>query len=346
MPDKNANVATYEKWYSDNKDLYSACAITVQKLIDTLLSQEGVPFHSIQYRIKTQDSFLAKCDNPKYTDPVNEITDVCGLRVITYTNKDVSRICEIIEQNFSVDKKNSINKAEQMHTNEVGYLSIHYIVGLSPSRKRLPEYRPYANIKFEIQVRTLLQHAWAEIEHDRSYKFSGELPAELKRRFYLVAGSLELMDREFDRLSEEIDIYAKEVQSKTATGNLDVAIDSTSLQEYLNIKLKDIPVEQRSFSGGDKKLIQELTAFEITTLAQLDLLITPEIIALINSENGVANYVGVLRLIMMVHDPVRYFETAWQQHWTGMSRTAYESIKRINPEIENCIKYFHFMVNS
>ena len=346
MPDKNANVATYEKWYSDNKDLYSACAITVQKLIDTLLSQEGVPFHSIQYRIKTQDSFLAKCDNPKYTDPVNEITDVCGLRVITYTNKDVSRICEIIEQNFSVDKKNSINKAEQMHTNEVGYLSIHYIVGLSPSRKRLPEYRPYANIRFEIQVRTLLQHAWAEIEHDRSYKFSGELPAELKRRFYLVAGSLELMDREFDRLSEEIDIYAKEVQSKTATGNLDVAIDSTSLQEYLNIKLKNIPVEQRDFNKGDKELIQELSIFGITTLAQLDLLITDDIIDQLEWKNGISNYMGALRSIMMAHDPKKYFACAWQKNWTGMSRTVYNLLEKINPAIEECKSLFHFIPNS
>lgn len=320
------------QWYLQNKELYSACATTMHQLIDTILAHSSIPVHSIQHRLKEQDSFLEKCDNPKYTDPVNQITDLCGLRIITYTNKDVERICQVIEQEFTVDRPNSINKAEQMDTNEVGYLSVHYIVTLNPTRKQLPEYKPYSNIRFEIQVRTLLQHAWAEIEHDRSYKFSGELPKEIKRRFYLVAGTLELMDREFDHLSDEIDLYADDIKEKTSKGNLDVLIDSTSLIEYLNMKLAAVTVRQRSLMGYDKEIIRELNSFGINTLADLDRVMSDNLISQFDWE--LVNYVGTLRAVMMTTDPSRYFETVWDKSWIGMDEESFHNFVRINPDIK------------
>lgn len=323
----------YLDWYVQNKELYNACASSMQRLLSALLSQAGIAVHSIQYRIKEQDSFLNKCRNSKYEHPLEQITDVCGLRVITYTNKNVAAICKIIENQFCIDYDNSVNKAEQMHENEVGYLSVHYIAKLNNTRSQLDEYKPYNNIRFEIQVRTLLQHAWAEIEHDRSYKFSGALPKELKRRFYLVAGALEIMDREFDCLSDEIDAYAQEVKEKTKKGNLDVEIDSTSLIEYLNLRLKDFPVTQRDFVGKDKEIIQELTSFGIQTLANLNEILTNEILTVLNREEGITTYLGAMRAVMMITDPDKYFKEAWDEHWYGMDKKSFEFFEKTNANI-------------
>lgn len=320
-----------QEWYKKNRDLYYACANTIKRLINTLLKEEEIPYHSIESRIKTEESFINKCLNEKYQNPISEITDVCGLRIITYTKKNVEEIRRIIEDEFQIDTVNSIDKAEQMSDDQVGYLSIHYIATLKRDRTKLPEYHSYENIMFEIQIRTLLQHAWAEIEHDRNYKFSGELPRKIKRRFYLVAGTLELLDREFEQISEDIDQYAKEVRHQAEKGDLDVLIDSTSLLEYLSIRLKDYIDDGTLLNNYDKEIIAELQDFGINTLKDLDEIITDGFISALPSGD---NYIGILRNIMMAENPKKYFEEAWKESWWGLETEAYEFIKSFNPDIE------------
>ena len=245
------NIENYEKWYDVNFSLYDSCGSTLKILIKKILKKKSIPFHSIEYRVKSKESFIEKCKKDKYKNPISEITDVCGLRIIGYTNHDVKEIQSIIESEFKIDKDNSIDKSRIMRDDQVGYRSVHYVASIKSNRSQLPEYQEYKHIKFEIQIRTLLQHAWAEIEHDRNYKFSGELPSEIKRRFYLVAGSLELLDREFEQISEDIDTYAKDIRNKAEKGDLDENINSTSLIEYLTVKLIDINIGERDFNGSD-----------------------------------------------------------------------------------------------
>lgn len=320
------------EWYINNKGLYEACGETVKRLIGVLLDKNKISYHSIECRIKKEKSFLDKCENKKYDDPISQITDICGLRIITYTNHDVEKIKGMIEGEFRIDRSNSVDKFEQMKEDQVGYLSIHYIASLNAERENLTEYSRYKDLKFEIQIRTLLQHAWAEIEHDRSYKFSGELPREIKRRFYLVAGTLELLDREFDRLSTEIDSYAKEVRRETERGNLDEAINSTSLIEYLNLKLKDHKPNGKPFNGYDKEIVKELQLFGVETLNDLDKIITDEILSNMIWKSG-SNYLGALRYIMMATDAEKYFEKAWQHDWNGLSKKEYNILKKMSPSI-------------
>lgn len=333
-------------WYVQNKELYNACGSSVQRLLTTLLQQAQIPVHSIQYRIKEQHSFLNKCKDPRYTDPLKEITDVCGLRVITYTNKDVETICEVIKRHFFIDTNKSVNKAERLHPNEVGYLSVHYIAKLNDARAKLDEYMPYSNICFEIQIRTLLQHAWAEIEHDRSYKFSGELPKDIKRRFFLVAGTLELMDREFNILAQEIEQYAAQVHAETKSGNLDFDIDSTSLMEYLKIKLKDYPQIESTFKGSDKVIIQELLDCEISTLSKLDAIMDNAIVHSLyegTSAEAGCNYLGLLRDVLMATMPEIYFTKAWNNNWGAIESDEYAKLVSVNPKIAEYQKCFEIV---
>jgi len=79
-------------------------------------------------------------------------------------------------------------------------LPLHYVASLISEREKLTEYKRFAGIKVEIQIRSTLQHAWAEIEHDIGYKGENSVPDSLKRNFSRVAALLEVADIELMQL--------------------------------------------------------------------------------------------------------------------------------------------------
>ena len=314
------SVQKSQEWYDQNRDQYEGLVTTLEKLMETLLKENRIPYHSVNGRVKTRDSFLQKFDRKPYSGP-DEIMDIAGLRIITHTTAEVVRVCDLIEREFSVDQENSGNKAADMDVDKVGYLSVHYIVTLASPRADLCEYRRFRGLRCEIQARSLLQHAWAEIEHDRGYKFAGVLPKEIRRKFYLVAGTLELMDQEFCALSREIDHYAAEVKAKAVQGDLqDITIDSTSLLEFLNEYFSkcgtDVPETFYKKSSG--VIIDELSSFGIKTLHQLkDLLSQKRPQEWLVGRTKGATYIGVLRDAMILKSPKNYFELAWDNRWSA-----------------------------
>lgn len=310
-----------EVWYDKNARIYKQFSIEVAHIIEKILEVRKMPYQSITNRVKERESYLNKCKKDKYFNPVEEIMDLAGVRIIAYTNSDVKKICDIIEEHFKIDNDNSEDKAKKMDENKVGYLSVHYIAQLSDDRVKLPECSIYKNIKCEIQVRTLLQHAWAEIEHDRNYKFSVELPQDIKRRFHLVAGVLEMMDREFDNLSKEIDDNAKVVKEKTKQGNFDIDIDTESLSQYLLYRFKEYKHIETVQDGVivNKSVIKELLRFGYTKICDIDQALTEELLTKI-LKKGEVTYIGILRDLMILLDAKKYFEDAYNKGWTGTYR--------------------------
>ncbi len=300
-------------WYEKNRDLYLGFSKCVHDLLEKLLDGKSQAYQSITHRVKERESFRKKYLKKEYSGP-EEMTDMAGVRIIAYTTSDVERICKLIKQDFAIDQKNSGDKAKDMRSNEVGYLSVHYVASLSDPRRQLVEYERYQDLKCEIQVRTLLQHAWAEIEHDRNYKFGGELPEAIKRKFYLVAGTLELMDQQFQTLSDEIDSYGRKVAKETKKGDLDIPIDSISVGEFVRQKFSNLHFSEGHTEIGSN-VISELQAMGVQSLADLERLTTPDIVAKIVSGDPSPTYPSVLRNIMVFSDPKKYFEKAWNGHW-------------------------------
>ncbi len=325
MDDTTIILNDIENWYDRNVTTYRAYTKQVVDLLDTIIRRKGVPFHSITSRVKDRNSYIEKCKRKNYKVPSEDITDFAGIRIIAYTLADVKQISSLVENEFTIDRNNSMDKAELLSADKVGYLSIHYVAQLSQSRTALIEYSFYSGLKCEIQIRTLLQHAWAEIEHDRSYKFSGVLPIDIDRRFHLVAGVLEIMDYEFQRLSDEIDRYVKDVQDKTKKGELDIDINSTSLIEFLQQKLPKIPVAP-TLKGSDDKIIQELKDFGILKIYHLNAILSEDffrfITELYNSDGYKCadNYIGLLRILMIFADSEKYFKEAWKNNWGAIEK--------------------------
>ncbi|MFE4197837.1 GTP pyrophosphokinase family protein [Paenarthrobacter sp. NPDC056912] len=181
----------------------------VKGLIMELLRHHNVKFHTVDYRVKTEESARLKLDAPDSGyQGFTSLHDLLGLRVTCYFADEVDRVAEIIEKEFNCDEKKSVDKGEQLGVREFGYRSVHRVARMNRRRSGLAEYDRYKSLRFEIQIRTVVQHAWAEIEHDLGYKAS-TIPEPMSRRFSMLAGVLELVDYEFKSLRDELDRYEK-----------------------------------------------------------------------------------------------------------------------------------------
>lgn len=326
-----------EDWYDKNEYKHTNLLKKAQRIIEELIKMEGIQINSINGRVKEKYSFCEKALKDKYDDPLNQIKDILGIRVITYVSSDIKRISKLVEREFEVDSDNSIDKGKQLGTDKVGYKSVHYVVKLNDARINLAEYKDFKDVYIEIQIRTLLQHAWSEIEHDRNYKFSGVLPEDIKRKFSLLAGTLELVDMHFEEISKQIDEYAEVVAGKVDDGDLtNILIDSTSIKEYLNIRFKE-RIDNKLLSPtmlnseAEEMVIDEINKFGIYSIGELEELLKTKIDL---SGDEVSNFVGILRSYMMVNDAEKYFRECWNGHWTGTSRRNIDMLKNNNVDIE------------
>jgi putative GTP pyrophosphokinase len=187
-------VAELVRNYEQQYPLYCAFTERVEKLISEFIRENGVRVHSIASRVKEKDSFRNKLSRSDVGyQSLRDVTDISGIRIITYF--DI--VAKLIEEEFDVDRVNSADKRALLDPDRFGYLSLHYIAMLPAVRLKLTEYRRFADLKVEIQIRSILQHTWAEIEHDLGYKNQQSVPKEVRRRFSRLAGLLEIADSEF-----------------------------------------------------------------------------------------------------------------------------------------------------
>ena len=149
--------------------------VTVE-LVRSLLDSNGVPYLSVNGRTKSIESINEKLKRKSYKSPKTQMTDVSGIRIITYLESQVEQALAVMRTAFEIDESNSLDRKKILGFDRVGYRSAHLVCTLGNIRSSLLEYKDFKLLKFEIQIRTVLQHAWAELAHDRTFKFSPGLP--------------------------------------------------------------------------------------------------------------------------------------------------------------------------
>ncbi|AWT36997.1 hypothetical protein GCM10008956_31950 [Deinococcus arenae] len=222
-----------DDFYENKKNDYEYLLANCIQLINNLFRCENITAHSVSGRIKSKRSLQEKIARKGKYLSLDEITDLMGIRIISYFYDDLDKIARLIEDNFAIDRINSIDKRKAMDPDRFGYMSMHYVVSLSDERLALRENHNFKDLKFEIQVRTVLQHGWAEVEHDLGYKLKSEIPDHVRRKFSQAASLLELSDRLFSEIREEIKIH-EDMIAKRIESDLDTPINIDNLTAYLN----------------------------------------------------------------------------------------------------------------
>jgi putative GTP pyrophosphokinase len=267
--------------------LFVGFAKRIHALLEELIKSQGIPVAQVEHRAKSPESFAGKLARKAYRDPFSEVKDLAGVRVVTYYSDDVQRVANVIRREVAVDKDHSSDKLHELAVDEFGYRSFHLVCALQSPRDTLPEWQQFAGLAVEIQVRSVLQHAWAAISHKLDYKVASQAPTELRRQLFRLSALLELADEQFALLrdhSEQINAqYRRDVQR----GDLDIPLNLGSLFQYTQERLDltewktlggSIGMREPVLSEYDKKvaaehLLYNLQALGVETVAELDSLL-------------------------------------------------------------------------
>ncbi|MFD1505701.1 DUF429 domain-containing protein [Georgenia yuyongxinii] len=265
-------------------------------LITGLLDDAGINYHAVTGRTKSVASFAGKAartvdGRPAFSDPLREITDQIGLRIVTYVLSDVQAVVELLADQLVMlgDRDMGLETAQE---GRFGYASRHVLVALDAGRSGEPELARLRDRTASVQVRTVLQHAWAEFEHDIRYK--GSIPEkvapDLDRRFTLAAGLLDLADREFstirDRLQESMP------DQEPQSDETDPRISAQDLAAFLAGRFTDAGWSRTDHYAWVSGLLLELG---VTSLLELGELLRPVDSAVISERMGYRYAPGAVR---------------------------------------------------
>ncbi len=259
MDKKNLSEKIIDEYSVKYRD-HESFTLELKKLIATLLEEKNIRIHSISFRAKSKGSLQQKLNTSieKYRN-LDDIPDLVGIRIITYFEDEVDKIAQLIDEEFDIDASRSSDKKDLLDPKEFGYRSLHKVGRLSANRLSLPEYKRFASYGFEIQIRSILQHAWAEIEHNLGYKNENEVPKEIRRRFSRLAGLLELADDEFISIRNSSLEYKNAVKEQIETVPKTVLIDSVSLASFIENNILVIELDDKLAKIFKAKEIHDVT---------------------------------------------------------------------------------------
>lgn len=241
-------VKDLEKVITEYKEQHNNLENKVQR-IETLISQiinsSSIKIHFIESRAKSISSYIEKINRPNknYSNPIDEITDILGIRIVLYYQDDIPKICNLLKKEFNVIEEELNHQQDKYSVDTFGYLSVHLIASLNKSRLDLAEWQMFKSLKFEVQIRTVLQHSWAAISHVLQYKKESDVPNPIKRKLYRLASLFELADEQFINIRDDATLIKKaDISNKIKTGKEEIMIDSDIVEKIITTseELSDI----------------------------------------------------------------------------------------------------------
>ena len=230
--------AAFADWYQTQLSRYEDRAVQLESFVRDQLTDKAYDLHIVSARAKSADSLRQKLLRKDYTDPQRQMTDLVGVRVITYYAEQVDAIATRLREGMTVDEGNSLDKRQELIDRfRFGYRSVHIVGKLNTRHKRDRQYTDLHDQAFEVQVRSVLDHAWAEVEHELVYKSGATFPIEYQRRFAAVAGAFEILEREFLSLKASsdnlVDDYCDDYRGNRRKG---AAFDGALLSAALEVQ--------------------------------------------------------------------------------------------------------------
>ncbi|MCR9385011.1 GTP pyrophosphokinase [Vibrio alginolyticus] len=252
--------------YYESIERYKLLCEEVHYILNKSVSTNGIEVASISSRSKSLDSFCEKIHRKNYKDPFESITDFAGVRVVFLYEKDRESIENLIENSFDIVEK--VDKVQDSEVDRFGYGALHYIVKLKSSYVG-ERYNDIRDHRCEIQVRTILQDAWALVAHHLSYKQESDVPKHLRRKLNALSGLFETADDQFQHIRDAREKYQARIttaidHSDTRVMSQDIELDS--LMAFLKWKFPERTLDEPS---DVSELVAELKSLGVTNLQHL-----------------------------------------------------------------------------
>jgi ppGpp synthetase/RelA/SpoT-type nucleotidyltranferase len=238
-PLEDSKISEQCQKYTQLKPSYERLAHEIQFALEKQLRVAEIEFSAVTHRAKTEESLEKKLKIKSYSNLLEEVTDLAGVRIVYLYSNDFKRIEEIISNEFEVIE--TVDKIKDQGIDKFGYIAVHFIVHLG-GKSSGARYDDLKSLKCEIQVRTVLQDAWAIINHHLMYKREQDVPTHLLRKVNSLAGLLETADYQFDYIRLEREQYTGKVKlSLDAEQGSDQEINVDSIVTFLKDYFPDAP---------------------------------------------------------------------------------------------------------
>lgn len=324
MPSLNATLDELERAWEEKPHIikaffeirprYEQLCSEVEYILRKRMDGAEIEYSGVTKRTKTLKSFAEKFSRKRYDDALSDITDIAGVRLVYLYKSDRLAIERIIESEFKIVEK--LDKVDEQESDKFGYGALHYLVKLG-RKSSGARYEDVKNLVCEIQIRTVLQDAWAIIDHHLSYKQESDVPKFLKRKLNSVSGLFETADDQFDRIRAEREQYTEDIKSKLNSRDnfLDQDLNLDTFIEFLKWKFPG-----KEVSTGDaysSRILSGVITRGYVRLHNLNELLDKTTLArqAIDSEEKGVTAVGQAALALgLVHDEIA--EREWKNdHW-------------------------------
>ncbi|WP_440957959.1 GTP pyrophosphokinase family protein [Oceanicaulis sp. LC35] len=256
MTDSTRFKERFRNQYSEkNYTLKTACKI-IRDLIFVIVRDSDIEFSKVTYRIKEAESCLDKYER-KYRSNVNSadelfeaITDIMGVRIVLLYEDDIPKIKKLLQEDFEIlgttDKSSAIEEIE----NQFGYKGLHLDLKMKGIRTELQEYKIAKDAKFELQIRSIVQDAWSEVDHKLKYK--SEIPTKLKRRISRLAALFELADQEFINIRDDVsDLESSTINTDPEYLSQDFESKKLDVFSFIKLSSPHFPDQEFRQKGSD-----------------------------------------------------------------------------------------------
>ncbi len=255
MASRRAKAKSFIEQYNLELNEHKKAAEALESLLKEILADPSLEIHLICSRCKDPRSLRMKLFEKNYANPARQLTDMVAARVITYYSHDVDRVAAKLSSALTVDPRNSGDKRKLLTLKEFGYKSVHLQLQTKASWASDPKYAALRGRWCEVQIRSILEHAWAEIEHEVVYKSEIRYPDEIKRKFARLAGAVEILEEEFLQLRNAREALINEQKARFQSG----LVGRDSLDSVKMIAL--LEVEQPAAKGW-RRAAEESKPFE------------------------------------------------------------------------------------
>lgn len=223
--------------YAQREPLFEQLASEAVFTLNSATRQKKIKTHSVLSRVKTAESIAKKAKDKGLEDPLDEIEDIVGVRVVVLFLSDLPRLDKLIRNSFKV--VSSENKVTDSDPSSFGYMSVHYVGTLNDSHSG-PRYDELKGIPIEIQTRTVVMDAWANVSHYLDYKGESSIPKDLRKDFYALSGLFYVADQHFEIFADRSRKSQREAEKELDSGpTSDIEINLDTLAAFLAQRYPD-----------------------------------------------------------------------------------------------------------